>query len=131
MNFIDKETATAEVNGWLDEKKYSARKREENKEHVERLIGYVEDGILIFDENKIVQTLKFPFGEETTIDKLEYKKRLTVEAVQLQMQNVKASDTNGMILAYAAALTIKPKGFLKKLDTEDYSVLQSIVVFFL
>jgi hypothetical protein len=47
------------------------------------------------------------------------------------MQGVKASDGDGRVCAYVAALSSQPKEVIKHLDTEDYAIATAVAVFFL
>jgi hypothetical protein len=132
MGAITREIAEQEINQWLDCKKINERKRESYKDHIDNLIDSVCDGCLsLGDGNVLIHELKFPIEGEASIVKLEYKPRLKVETIQNHLQGVKPSDPDGRVCAYAAALTSKPKNIIKAMDTEDYSIAQSIVVFFL
>jgi hypothetical protein len=133
MSKVNRETAEAEINSWLDFKKISEKKRTNYKENIESLVDAVCEGILsVNPEGKeLVQILNFPIGEEMKVNKLEYKPRLTVGAVQSHLNGVKATDADGRIIAYIAALTSQPKELIKKMDTEDNGLAQSIAVFFL
>jgi hypothetical protein len=132
MNVVNKETATREVESWLDFKKVGAKRRETYKENIDTLVSSIEEGVLSLSENKeFIHELKFALNGEVPISTLKYKPRITVESVQMHMQGVKSSDLQGMICAYVAALTTQPKGVIKHLDTEDQSIAQSIAIFFL
>jgi hypothetical protein len=132
MNKIVREVAEAEVTRWLDFKKIGAKKREDHKDSIDKLIEAVEDGLLTLTDNyEFIQILKFPIGEEGAVTELKYKPRINVEAVQLQMQGIKVTDATALIGAYLAALTNTPKAILKKLDTEDNGIANAIAVFFL
>jgi hypothetical protein len=130
---IAKDIAAQEVQGWLDFKKIKEKKQESYKDQIEVLVDAVSEGTLeINSETKtITQNLDFPIGSEMKVSKLEYKPRLTVGEIQSHMGGVKATDADGRITAYVAALTNQPKELIKKLDTEDNSIAQSIAIFFL
>lgn len=128
---IANEIAVAEVNRWLDAKKIGAKKRETYKSTISQLVEYVEEGVLILSDDCIfTHALKFPIGVDTTTTKLTYKLRLSVDA---SIEGLKGTNGSGTetVLAYVSALTGEVKGFIKKLDSEDYSVAQAITVFFL
>lgn len=133
MEKLNRESAEAEVNSWLDYKKISDKKRESYKDNIESLIDAMVEGILTLDDKEkvITQGLKFPIGEEMKVSELKYRPRITVGMVQAHMAGVKATDADGRITAYVAALTSQPKELIKKLDTEDNAVAQSIAIFFL
>lgn len=133
MQAIPRETATDEVNGWLDYKKVSAKKRETHKEHIDNLVDAMVEGNLTLNEAKeFTQLLKFPIeGGEEKLSELKYKPRLKVETVQMHLHGVKPSDNYGLINAYISALTTKPKALIKNLDSEDYTLAYGIAVFFM
>lgn len=129
---IDIETATSDINRWLDHKKISERKRANLNDNIQSLVDAICDGRLIVNaENELQQKLVLPFGDEKKVDELKYKSRITIGLVQDYMKNVKAGDADGRITAYVAALTGFPPASIKKMDTEDYSIAQAIAIFFL
>jgi hypothetical protein len=132
MSKVAREVAINDVNRWLDYKVVSERKRESLKDSIETLVDAVEDGLLIVnDDHTIIQNLRIvPDGEEP-IKSLTYKPRLKVSEVHMQLANVKSTDADGRVCAYIAALTTKPKGIIRALDTEDYGIGQAIAIFFL
>jgi hypothetical protein len=129
---VSKEIATEEVYAWLDLKKIGAQKRETQKDQINTLIDAVVDGSLSLTSDKVfVLELKFPTEGETPLKKLEFKPRLQMALINQHLQGVKPTDFDGRIAAYAAALTTQTKTLLSKLDTEDYGLVQSIVLFFM
>ncbi len=139
MNKITAEIAEQEVQNWLEFKKVSERKRENYKDNIETIVNAMVDGVLVLEPDTFTfkQTLKHKIAPDEksqqsgSIEELEYKPRITVRQVQMQLQGIKASDVQGMILGYACALTGKPKGILAALDTEDFNTVQAIAIFFL
>lgn len=132
MSKINLETATEEVNKWLDYKKVGDKRRETYKDHVETLVDSIMEGHLILKEdNTFVHTLKIPVEGDLGFDKLEYKPRVRISTIKHHMQGVKSGDSDGRISAYVAALVSKPKALIDMLDTEDYSISCSIAVFFM
>lgn len=141
MAKISKEQAEVEINSWLDYKKVSKSKREENKAYIETLVDAMMDGILSMDgeQDKIsskedymsfTHFLKFPTEGETPLISLRYKARLKVMTVQSVLRGLKGDDSQAFIIAYACALTSQPKALIQALDTEDYKITQAIAVFF-
>ena len=65
------------------------------------------------------------------MEALVFKPRLTVGQINAKMKGVKASDVDGRLVGYIAALTAQNTGVIAKLDAEDNKVAQSIVMFFL
>ena len=132
MDVISKDIAQIEVEKWLDHKKIGSKKRELQKDNIDTLIDAIAEGALVLkDDCTLVHTLKFPTDGELSIKVLEYKPRIKMETIQVHLQGVKAADADGRVNAYIAALTSKPKDLIKKLDTEDYSICQSVAIFFL
>lgn len=127
---ITKAAAQEEIDAWLDSKKVFQGKRESSKDHLEILIEAMSVGCLVLKEGKFVQTLLAPVGKDGEIKTLQYADRINRRMVAPHLQNVKASDGDGRILAYMAALTGQPKNILDKLDSEDQRIADSIVVFF-
>lgn len=129
---VSREVAQSEFDKWADHKKISAKKREQQKDSIEAIVDAIVEGTLVLKEdNTLVHTLKFPTEGEAPIKTLEYKPRLKMDIVHAHLQNVKSNDADGRVAAYIAALTTKSKTIIKALDTEDYSIAQSIAVFFL
>ncbi len=133
MGKVNRETATADINAWLDAKRVSTKKREAYSDSIETLIDAVEMGDLVLRkaDNFLIQTLQVPTDGEAPVKTLEFKPRLQVFEIHKQQENEKATDSNVIILAYVAALTGQVKGVIKKLYTDDYRICQSIAIFFL
>lgn len=129
---VSVEAATAEVESWLDTKKVSQQKRDDRADGIKILISAICEGGLSLKEDKtFVQKLKHTFGKDVLFEELEYKPRIHVGLIHQHLSNVKSDDPDGRLLAHVAALTGKPKEVLKKMDTEDFAVAQSIAYFFL
>lgn len=132
MNKVSKEVAENEVTSWLDFKKVNQKKRDLYRDNIDTLVDAICDGCLILDENKIfIHKLKFPIGEEEIFSELKYKPRAKVSTIQVCLQNVKATDADGRICGYMAALTGVDRNIIKQQDTEDYEIGRAIVLFFL
>ena len=54
-----------------------------------------------------------------------------METIHAHLQGVKSSDADARVAAMCAAVTGNPKAIILKQDTEDYSIGQAVVVFFL
>lgn len=129
-NVVSKEVAVIDVDRWLDLKKVSSKKREDLKSEIDSMICFVEEGVLSIDEKCIItHLLKFPIGENDSIDKLTYKVRVSADDLTDGQKGV----TTGadLIAANVATLTGKVKATIRKLDSEDYSVCKCIVAFFM
>lgn len=129
---VSRDVAEKEITKWLDFKRVNDKKRETQSDSVDVLIDAVADGFLTLNDNHtLVHNLIFPIEGELPVRELEYKPRLKVSTVHTHLNGVKSSDADGRVCAYVAALTSRPKDVIKGLDTEDYSISQSIAVFFL
>ncbi len=118
---------------FMDFKKISAKTREQQTEGINALIDGVVEGDLSIDATtkEITQVLKFPLDGEIPVKELKYKPRVNIGTIQAHLQGVKATDADGRILAYIAALTGSVKAVIKNLDTEDHAIGQSIALFFI
>ncbi len=132
---VSKDIAQGEIEKWLEYKKVSDIERQSNKENIDSIIDSISQGHIVLNEDyTLVQTLKFPIEDKegkTAFSILEYKPRINVSLCHLHLQGVKSTDADGRLLAYVCALTSKPKELIKKLDTSDYKISQSIAIFFL
>ncbi len=118
-----------EIGNWLDFKKVPQRKRDAYKDAIETLADAISNGSMsISEDNHITYKLNFEVGG---VSELKFKPRLTVSDVKAKTSTLKTSDAEGRLLAYVSALTEVSVGELSKLDTEDFSICQSIAVFFL
>ncbi len=129
---ITKEIALGEVSAWLDYKKIGDQKRETQKDQINSLVDAVVDGSLSFkDDKSIVLELKFPIGKDLFLKQMVFKPRLNMRTITAQLQGVKATDFDGRLLAYVAALSDQTKTILGDLDTEDFGLCQSVALFFI
>jgi hypothetical protein len=83
------------------------------------------------EDKSFLHKLNFPIEGKVNIYSLTYKPFVNIDTVRGHLKGIKARDSNGMICGYIAALTSKRKDVIENLDTSDYSIAQSIVVFFL
>lgn len=135
MEKVARPAAELEFNSWLDFKRVKESKRVENQQFGEQIINGISDGTITIDEATQQMTVKLDFpltddqGNETVAE-LVVKPRLTVQELNAKLNGVKGNAMD-MQPAYIAAMTGKPIGLIKKLDTQDYSLLINIVVYFL
>lgn len=128
-NVVTREVAERELNGWLEFRRVSDRRRENFEEQVETLIDAICSGIVtITSDNEILMKLQYP---SDLCKELKFKSRLTVRDLRTRLANVKASDGDARIEAYLIALTGTTQGAIGLMDTADYSLASSVVVFFL
>lgn len=127
--------ATEDFERWLQYKKINDRVRQENIQFEEKIIDAIEDGILIInDDLKMEFSLQFPINNDDStvaLDKLIFKPRITVQQLNVKLKPVKPGDTEGMKIAYIAALTDQNSGMIAKLFTEDSTICQAICMYFL
>lgn len=130
---VNLDVATSEVEMWLDYKKVGSKRRDAREDSIESLIDGVESGILKLntDTKEWTQTMKFPIGEGGKITELKYKPRAGVAIIHRHLREVKEGDADGRLLAYIAVLTGVNKAILGKMDSEDFSLGQSISIFFI
>ena len=135
MEKVARPAAELEFNSWLDFKRVKESKRVENQQFGEQIINGISDGTITIDEATKQMTVKLDFpltddqGNET-VNELVVKPRLTVQELNAKLGGTKGNAMD-MQPAYIAAITSKPIGLIKKLDTQDYSLLINIVVYFL
>jgi hypothetical protein len=128
------DVAQEEINSLMEFKQMSERRKKEKEEAIQDFVDAVAYGDITIhkDQNfKIELKLKFPIGEETKVEKLTFEPRVKVGKLQMHMKGVKADDLHGMIIAYAAALTSQPKALIGELESEDYNLVQKVVIFFM
>lgn len=127
------DVAEKDINAWLDHKRVNDKKRESNAAQIEALTEAVQMGRLSFsqDEKVLVQKLDIPLGKNGEIKELKYKSRMVIGEIHQHLKGVKSDDADGRLLAYVSALTNQTKGMIGQMDTEDYSISQTIAVFFL
>lgn len=135
MSKIAREVAIADFNRWLDFKKVKENKRNESKAQIDEIVSAIEHGNVIIDDNcNIIQNLEFPITSDQggiVLGELKFKPRILVHQLNAKLKGVEASNVDGRILAYASALTDQNSGIIGKLDTEDYRIVSSVVMFFL
>lgn len=125
--------AKKEMDNWLDHKKVKSKKRDDFAEHIETIVEGICDGTLTLDPKtfEFTHKLSFPLGDDGNITELKYRSRMMVEEINSRMKGIKANDVDGRIVRYIAALTEQPSAVVSKLDTEDNSLAQAFVQFFL
>ncbi|WP_196300510.1 hypothetical protein, partial [Streptococcus pneumoniae] len=81
-------------------KKVSESKRTSMTDSIESLVNAISDGTLIVnDDSQLVQILDVAIGEESKLEKLTYKLRISVDDIHKRMVNnqVKTSDGDGRL----------------------------------
>lgn len=132
---LPEKKAQEEVTKWLDFKKVSESRRDDSKGNIKVLVEAISKGHVILNEDMtLTHKLLFPIEDSKgspAVTELKYKPRIKVETVLHHLQGVKAGDADGRVLATLAAVAGKSRGLLVKMDSEDYSISQAVVVFFL
>lgn len=136
MEKVARPAAELEFNSWLDFKRVKESSRVENQEFGDHIINAIVDGTITIDETtkKMTVKLDFPLTDDQgheTISELVVKPRLTVKELNEKLNGLKKGNSVDAQPAYIAAITENPIGLIKKLDTQDYSLLINIVVYFL
>lgn len=129
MEKVNFETATQEVEKWLNYKKVKPSRRESLRSFIDILVEAVQLGQLTLGENhEWIMALDFPIGE---IKELTFKPRITDAELSNYKRNVKgvdAFDTQQLVLL--CGLTTQMAGTIRNLDTADRAVADAIVLFF-
>lgn len=133
MTSVSREIAEAEVNAWLEKKKVFSSTKESSKDSIEVLVDAMCNGVLSLDQQtwNFTHKLLFPFGDQVKVEELKYKPRLNDKMLKPYLNGVKASDAEGRLLAYIAALTGQSRAILEELDTADKKIAMAIAIFFL
>ena len=129
---VSKDQAVKEVNSWLDNKRVGDKKREDYKDQIDIIVDGLSAGYLRIDSDfNIIHTLSFAVGDNGDIRELTYKPRISVGDIENRMKGVKNGDGDGRVKAYISALCGQSSNVLRLLDSCDYSIPQSIIVFFI
>jgi hypothetical protein len=133
MDKVTRDVALEDVNAWLDHKRMSDKRREEKKEAIDSLVGFVQEGTVVVDREtfELTQNLVFEIGEQIKIKQLKWKAFGNVGKVQIHMKNVESTDFTGNVIAHTCAQTGNSKNVINALDSEDIAVAKNIAVFFM
>ena len=126
------EKAKTEVLDWLKtQKKVKESKLDAYEMQVNTLIDAVENGDAYIKDSEFVVKLQFPINSVNGfISEIAFKPRVTVNAIQMQLQGVKSDDSSGRVWAYIAASTGINKAILKNIDNVDQENCEAVGVFF-
>lgn len=125
---VVKDVAEQEIKKWLDHKKVNDKRREAYQAYIDNMVQAVRDGNLTMDDSFILtHKLLFPAA---TVEAMNYKVRMTKGQVDKALKGIKVDDADGRLVGYLCALTDQPIGIIRAMDTEDYSLAQSIAIFF-
>lgn len=132
---VSKEVAEQEVEKWLDYKKYDEEENEELMQRKETLARAISLGHLTLEKDfSLKHNLKFPITDDEgkpLLSEMRYKPRLKMSEVETKMKGIDTKVGLSVIGAYVAALTDQSNGLIKKLDSSDNKIAQSVAGFFL
>lgn len=133
MENVSLEIAQKDINAWLDSKRISEKKRKDNEKVVDNLVSAVMEGNLVWDEEQklLKQRLQWPVGENEELKHIEFKQRITQGDISARLRTAKSDDAFAVMGVYISAITGQPIAILDKLDSSDYSIAQSVAVFFM
>lgn len=131
MNKVDFDTATQEVEKWLDAKKIPQRKRDQMKAMTDNMVDAMQEGLLRMDDDcTLIQTLQFP--ESDQFSELKFKLRITSFDLEQPKKIVKGDGLDDNLTRILMALTNAPVNVIRKLDSSvDRPIADSIATFFL
>jgi len=132
---VNIETATAEVNNWLDSRKVMPTKRERMQPTIDNLIEAVQYGMLVIGEGNVLRhNLAFPVLDSAGVpfaSELTYKARISTDSVIRAISALKINIPDTQVMAYIAELTGQPYSIIAQLETTDMLIAKSIAVFFM
>lgn len=130
---ISEEQAKAEIEKWLKAKRVTPRMRKKNEQAEETLIGAIQDGYLVLnDDLTLTQKLIFPTKEDGTgVNDLKFKLRMSVDERSTATKGYRPDDGDGRMIGYIAHLCGTARGIIGKLDSVDFEIAQSIAIYFL
>jgi len=133
MENVSLEIAQKDISSWLDSKRVSEKKRKDNERVVDTLVSAVMEGNLVWDEEQklLKQRLQWPVGENEELKHIDFKQRITQGDISARLRNAKSDDAFAVMGVYISAITGQPIAILDKLDSSDYSIAQSVAVFFM
>jgi len=129
MEKVNFETATKEVEKWLDFKKIKPRRREQLQALIDTLVDSVQVGQLVLeDEMSFRMTLDFPVAE---MSELKFKPRITDAELSKYKRNIKGADAwDTQQLVLLCGLTEQTTEIIKRMDTNDRNTADAIIIFF-
>lgn len=133
---INRETAEAELEKWLDRKKVFQETRERYKDYSEIIVEALMNGVLVLNSEKgeFTHTLLFPLNESGSdtggIETLTYKLRVNDKLVLPHTRGLKNDDNDGRFNALLAAITSQSRSVIISLDSADKRIAFSIGIFF-
>ncbi len=130
---VTKEMAQSEFDRWFESKKLPKTRREGDAlPLVEEMVSAIEEGTLVIDEeNKITQVLKFPIviAQREPVKELVYVNR--VQAGTLASRTAWAKDDKEQkLIAKISVLTGCEAGVIRALDSIDHQIASIISAFY-
>lgn len=128
----DLDSATKEINGWLDIVGVRAKRREVCNGQIDTLVEAMQYGDISILNGVIKHKLVHPITE-LDLTTLEYRNRLSIGDKQKVANGAKieATDFGGQTTATIAALTGKGYSHISKLSMPDYKIGEAIAIFFM
>lgn len=131
QNVVSREMASNEVHGWLKARKIRQRRINDYEESIEEIIDAVVDGEITFDGDNLIFHLTDGVGDQQDIKKLTFKPRITVQNIRQRLKKVPSGDVDGRVMAYVGSATNTSKNVLEQISSTDWSLIQTIAVFFM
>ena len=134
---VSMEMAVQDFDRWISIKQIREQKRQENaKSKFEDIIttSICEGDLAISEDGYITHKLIFPLKDGEggeLLNELKFMPRIPVKLLSIKLKGVDPSDMFKMQIAYISALTNVNMGIIEKLETEDFRICQSIVMYFL
>lgn len=131
QNVVSRDMASSEVFEWLKSRKIRQRRIDEHEDSVNEIIDCVVDGDITFEGDKLIFHLAEPIGDEQNVKKLIFEPRITMQQIRQRLKKVPAGDMDGRVMAYVGSATNKSKSVLEQISSTDWSLIQTIAVFFM
>jgi len=129
MERIPFETASQEIENWLNSKKIPQKRQQKQAVSVEALTDLIQEGTLIVNED-FTLTLKLNFPENIKMNELVFKHRISEFELAPNRKLVNSNDPQSGLVATAATLTNQLPTLIQKLDSIDLENVNHIAVFF-
>ena len=129
MEKVNLETATKDVERWLDYKKVKPRRREQFQAFIDTLVDAVQVGQLVLEDDMTFKmNLDFPVAETS---ELKFKPRISDTQLSNYKRNIKGADAwDTQQLVLLCGLTDQSTAIIKGMDTSDRNTADAIIIFF-
>lgn len=130
MDKVNKDVAQKDFDRWFEAKKLpKTRKEGDNEAMVNELLGSVEEGFIILnDDGSVILKLREPLTGERPLSELNFLPRLT--AGELMSKTSYAKSSQDKQIATIAALSGEVGGTIRALGTIDMSLAAVISAFY-